>query len=88
MTEAIIVTPIKDSLETTKLTVETLVKTKAHIEYYVLNDFSQLETKAFLDKAKDRLGLNVIHLEDITSTPSPNYRLVLETAQAMAIGKN
>ena len=88
MLEAIIITPVKDSLDTTKLTVEALVKTKANIDYYVFNDFSQPETKAFLDEAKDRLGFNVIHLEDITSSPSPNYKLVLQTAQAMAIGKN
>lgn len=88
MIEAIIITPVKDSLDTTRLTVEALVKTKADIDYYVFNDFSQTETKAFLDEVKDRLGFNVIHLEDITSTPSPNYKLVLQTAQAMAIGKN
>ena len=87
MTEAIIITPVKDSLETTKLTIEALVKTKAIIDYYVFNDFSQPDTKAYLNEAKDRLGFNVIHLEDITSTPSPNYKLVLEIAQAMAIDK-
>lgn len=88
MPEAIVVTPVKDSLQTTILTVEALVKTKADIEYYVFNDFSQPETKQYLDEAKDRLGFDVIHLENITSTPSPNYKLVLETAQAMAIDKN
>lgn len=88
MLEAIVITPVKDSLDTTKLTVEALVKTEGNIEYYVYNDFSQLETKKFLDKAKDRLGFEVIHLEDITSTPSPNYKLVLEMAQEMAISKN
>ena len=55
MTEAIIITPVKDSLETTKLTIEALVKTKANIDYYVFNDFSQPDTKSYLDKAKDRL---------------------------------
>lgn len=30
----------------------------------------------------------MVHLEDITSTPSPNYKLVLEIAQEMAISKN
>ena len=88
MPEAIVITPVKDSLETTKITVEALVKTKADIQYYVFNDFSQPETKSFLEEAKNRLGFEVIHLEDITSTPSPNYKLVLETAQAMALGKN
>ena len=88
MLEAIVITPVKDSLDTTKLTVEALVKTEANIEYYVYNDFSQPAMKEFLDEAKDRLGFEVIHLEDITSTPSPNYKLVLEIAQEMAISKN
>lgn len=88
MIEAIVITPVKDSLETTKQTVEALVKTKANIEYYVFNDFSEPETKRFLDSAKSELGFKVIHLEDITSKPSPNYKLVLEKAQAMAIDKN
>lgn len=87
MLEAIVITPVKDSLDTTKLTIEALVKTEAKIEYYVYNDFSEPATKNFLDEAKESLGFEVIHLEDITSTPSPNYKLVLETAQSMAISK-
>ena len=81
MPEAIVITPVKNSLDTTKLTVEALMKTNADIEYYVYNDFSESETKKYLDKAKDKLGFQVVHLEDITSTPSPNYKLVLEIAQ-------
>lgn len=87
MPEAIVITPVKNSLDTTKLTIEAIVKTEADIEYYVYNDFSEPETKNFLDKAKGRLGFEVIHLEDITTTPSPNYKLVLEVAQEMAIMK-
>ena len=87
MAEAIVITPVKNSLDTTKLTIEAIVKTEADIEYYVYNDFSEPETKNFLDKAKGRLGFEVIHLEDITTTPSPNYKLVLEVAQEMAIMK-
>lgn len=85
MPDAIVITPVKDSLDTTKLTVEAVTKTKANIEYYVFNDFSQNETKDFLDTAKESIGFNVVHLEDITNTPSPNYKLVLETAQTMAL---
>lgn len=88
MPEAIVITPVKDSLDTIKLTIEALMQSNADIEYYVYNDFSKPETKEFLDKAKDRLGFEVVHLEDITSTPSPNYKLVLEIAQEMAISKN
>ncbi|NOR75486.1 MAG: glycosyltransferase [Draconibacterium sp.] len=87
MAEAIIITPVKDSLETTKLTVEAISKTEGDFEYFVFNDFSSLSTKKFLDGAKNRLGFQLIHLEDITSTPSPNYKLVLEMAQKMALEK-
>ena len=87
MPEAIVITPVKDSLHTTKLTVEALINTEADIEYYVYNDFSEPVTKIFLDEAKERLGFEVIHLEDIISTPSPNYKLVLEMAQKMALSK-
>ena len=88
MTEAIIIVPVKDSLNTTKLTLQALVKTDANVEIFVFNDFSQEETKNYLDGAKDELGFEVIHLEDITSNPSPNYKLVLETTQRMALEKN
>ena len=88
MPEAIIIVPVKDSLNTTKLTLQALAKSDANVEIFVFNDFSQSETKNYLDGAKDELGFEVIHLEDITSNPSPNYKLVLETTQKMALAKN
>ena len=87
MLDAIIITPVKDSLQTVRLTVEALAKTKANVEYYVYNDFSQPATKIYLESKKDTLGFNLVHLEDVTSNPSPNYKLVLETAQKMALNK-
>lgn len=87
MLEAIIITPVKDSLQTVRLTVEALAKTKGAIDYYVFNDFSQPATKIFLESKKDALGFNLVHLEDITSNPSPNYKLVLESGQKMALDK-
>ncbi len=87
MPEAIIIIPVKDSLNTTKLTLEALSKTQAKVETYIFNDYSQPETKNYLDTASSELGFEVIHLEDITSTPSPNYKLVLETTQKMALAK-
>lgn len=88
MPEAIIITPVKDSLETTKLTISAIAKAKGDFEYYIFNDFSQTETKDFLETEKDKLGFQLVHLEDFTNTPSPNYKLVLETAQNMALQKN
>lgn len=88
MPEAIIITPVKDSLETTKLTINAIAKAKGDFEYYIFNDFSQTETKDFLETEKDNLRFKLVHLEDFTNTPSPNYKLVLETAQNMALQKN
>ncbi|MDX8338703.1 glycosyltransferase [Draconibacterium sp. IB214405] len=85
MSEAIIITPVKDSLSTTKRTVESVMKADGDFSYFIFNDFSQPETKTYLDEASAQLGFNVIHLEDITDTPSPNYKIVLQRAQEMAL---
>ncbi len=87
MPEAIIVTPVKDSLETTKQTIQAISKITGNYEYFVFNDFSQKATKEYLEEAKKKYGFNLIHLEDITSTPSPNYKLVLQKSQEMALTK-
>lgn len=87
MPEAIIITPVKDSLKTTNLTIQSISKAKGDCEYFVFNDFSQPETKQFLEDSKNEYGFHLINLEDITSTPSPNYKLVLEIAQKMALEK-
>ena len=88
MPEAIIITPVKDSLETTKLTLEAVSKTEGDFEYFVFNDFSQELTKQYLEENKNKYGYELVHLEEITNTPSPNYKLVLETAQILALEKN
>lgn len=87
MPEAIIITPVKDSFQTTYLTVKAISEANGNFEHYVFNDFSTPETKLNLEQAKLKFGFNLIHLEDITTTPSPNYKLVLEIAQQMAIDK-
>jgi hypothetical protein len=88
MPEAIIITPVKDSLETTKQTIEAISKASGNFDYYIFNDFSQKETKQYLDEAKKQFKFNLVHLENITDTPSPNYKLVLQTAQKMALDQN
>ncbi|MGC9354756.1 MAG: glycosyltransferase [Mariniphaga sp.] len=87
MSEAIVITPVKDSPGTTIKTIETVCKSDCDIEYFVYNDFSQPETKQLLTEAQQKWDFHLIHLEDITNTPSPNYKLVLEMAQKNAIKK-
>lgn len=88
MSGAILVTPVKDSLETTKRTIEAISNAEGNFEYYIFNDFSQEETHQYLEKVKKEKGFHVIHLEEITKNPSPNYRLVLEMAQKIALIQN
>ena len=87
MPEALIITPVKDSLETTKLTVKAISKTEGDFEYIVFNDFSGIETRQFLESVKTKYRFQLIHIEEITSTPSPNYKLVLQKAQQLALEK-
>lgn len=85
MLEAIIITPVKDSLQTTNLTIKAISEAAGDFEYYVFNDFSQPETKHFLEKAKNEFRFKLTNIEDITNNPSPNYKLVLEIAQKIAL---
>ena len=84
-TEAIIITPVKDSLDTVRLTVEAISKAKGNFEYIIYNDFSKKETKNYLEEHQSEFGYNLVHLEDITNHPSPNYKTVLKLARNMAV---
>ncbi len=88
MPEAIIITPVKDSLETTKQTIEAIAKTEGDFDYFVFNDFSQPETTEYLEEAKELYRFQLINLADITDTPSPNYKVVLQKAQEIAMANN
>jgi hypothetical protein len=87
MPEAIVVTPVKDSWKTTIKTIEAVMKSGPEIEYLVYNDFSTPENRQHLMNASREFGFRLINLDEITSTPSPNYRLVLEMAQNEALSK-
>jgi GT2 family glycosyltransferase len=88
MPEAIIITPVKDSLETTKQTIKAISETNGNFEYLIFNDFSQPETKEYLEEAKGKFRFRLINLEEITNSPSPNYKLVLQMAQEIALDNN
>ena len=85
MSEAIIITPVKNSIGTTLKTIEAIYESDVEFDYYIFNDFSRPESKDLLTEAQQRFGFNLIHLEDITETPSPNYKLVLQMAQSIAL---
>nr|WP_320118086.1 glycosyltransferase [uncultured Marinifilum sp.] len=80
-----IITPVKDSLHTTKDTIKAVVQSTVSFPYKIYNDFSTEETKKYLSEHEKSLNYTLVNLEDITNTPSPNYKLVLQVAQKEAI---
>jgi len=85
MSRAIVVTPVKDSPDTSERTIQAICNSEEDFDYYVFNDFSNNETKQMLQKSADKFGFHLINLEDITTAPPPNYRLVLEISQKKAV---
>lgn len=87
MKQLIIITPVKDSIDLTLQTVEAVLASDIRVPfvYRVYNDFSTPENTARLEDAAGRLGFELVNLSDVTDHPSPNYRLVLQMAQADAI---
>ena len=85
MPEALVITPVKDSPETTKLTIESVSKAAGNFEYWIFNDFSRIETKTLLNDLCGKYNFKLTHLEEITGHPSPNYHLVLCMAQQRAL---
>jgi hypothetical protein len=85
MYEALVITPVKDSLETTIETIRSVQKSIGTFRYQVFNDFSSEDTTTALKSLSVDLKFELVNLSEITSTPSPNYRLVLQMAQKKAL---
>ncbi len=88
MIQALVITPVKDSLQNTLETIKAIQASQVTVEHIIYNDFSTSETKNALAVNSKKYGYQLINLEDITNTPSPNYKLVLQQAQKLAIDKN
>lgn len=82
-----IITPVKDSIESTLQTIEALVAsvTDINFHYTIYNDFSTPQNTALLAEYSRKYGFELVNLSDITDHPSPNYLLVLQIAQRRAI---
>lgn len=85
MAEVIVITPVKNSLQTTLDTARAIASSSIEVKHIIFNDFSTEETKAGLEANEVGIGFELIHLEDHTDHPSPNYKLVLQMAQKIAI---
>lgn len=86
----LVICPVKDAPESSLRTIEHLLLSQLNIPFklIVFNDFSLPENEQKLTDAAAHLHFELVHLSDHTTTPSPNYRLVLQMAQKMAINEN
>jgi hypothetical protein len=85
MYEALVITPVKDSLHTTTETIQSINQAAGNFQYCIFNDFSTDETTQALTMLSLQYDFELINLAEITTTPSPNYRLVLQMAQKKAL---
>ncbi|MCA5006517.1 glycosyltransferase family protein [Sphingobacterium bovistauri] len=83
--KALVVTPVKNAIENTLATIKTIAASDLPILHIVYNDYSDAITKQTLIDNLKNYSYELIHLEDITSTPSPNYKIVLQDAQKKAL---
>lgn len=84
-----IITPVKNSIDTTMDTIDAVLASKINVpyRYTIYNDFSTPENTAALEKKHEETGgaFTLVNLSDLTSHPSPNYDLVLQMAQRDAL---
>jgi len=85
MYEAFVITPVKDSLDTTIETIRSIKNSNGNFHYSIFNDFSTEETTISLKLLSKEYNFELVNLSEITDTPSPNYRLVLQIAQKKAL---
>ena len=85
MPKLLVVTPVKNALANTLETCKAIASSSVEVTHVVYNDFSDDSTKWGLEEAKQVYGFELVHLEDLTNHPSPNYKLVLQLAQKRAL---
>lgn len=88
MYEALVITPVKDSLNTTIETIKSINQSQGNFLHCIYNDFSTEETSRHLEEIKTKYNFELFNLSEITQTPSPNYRFVLQMAQQKALELN
>lgn len=85
-----IITPVKNSPETTRKTIRHILSgmTGLNSQYTIYNDFSTDAFTAELGELSKNDNFELVNLSDITEHPSPNYLLILQKAQAKAKAEN
>ncbi len=85
MSKILVITPVKNSLETTLETARGVAASTMKVKHIIYNDFSTPETRQALEENKAVIGYELVNLQEVTKTPSPNYKLVLQLAQKRAL---
>ena len=85
-----ILTPVKDSIDSTLDTIQAIMASKIEVPftYTIYNDFSSDETTRRLEEAARTYGFRLVNLSDLTDHPSPNYLLVLQRARREALAED
>lgn len=80
-----IITPVKDSIETTIDTVRAVLSSSIDVpfSYTVYNDNSTPENTSRLEALSEELGFGLVNLCELTDHPSPNYLFVLQHEQQL-----
>lgn len=82
-----IITPVKDSIDTTRQVIDRVMASRLDLafDYTIYNDYSSEETTAVLEQLSKEKSFQLVNLNEITKHPSPNYLLVLQMAQQRAL---
>lgn len=82
-----IITPVKDSIDSTLETVKAILASRISVPftYTIYNDFSTPENTERLERASREMGFKLVNLSSMTSHPSPNYLLVLQHTRQLAL---
>ena len=81
-----IIMPVKDAVQSAGESIDAILRSGFGVCVY--NDFSTSENTALLERWSAEKGFDLINLSDLTSTPSPNYRLILQHAQQEALRRD
>ena len=82
-----IITPVKDSIESTLETARAVLNSRLNVPYtYIIyNDFSTPENTTRLEQAACEMGFQLVNLADLTNHPSPIYLFILKREQELCL---
>lgn len=82
-----IITPVKDSIDSTLDTMRAVMASQLDVPhtYTLYNDFSTPENTTRLEEASREMGFQLVNLSELTDHPSPNYLFVLQRERKMCL---